>query len=136
MGSDSDGELRQDIIIDECLCYIINKHNLCDVETLIKICCDTFDESEIEASKDLLNGILSEVSNSNAFKKRRNRGDRFDSKNVKNLRDILSLLQEKGEVPMPKIVALDLGKLPPIGFNSIDVSVLLKKIQNGIFIEV
>ena len=125
MGSESDGMNRQDIIIDECLCFIINKHNVCAVDTLIKICSDTFDENEIEASKDLLCNILPEVSNGSAFKKRRNRGDRFDSKNVKNLCDIISLLQEKGDVPMPKVVALDLDKLPPIGFNNIDVSILL-----------
>ena len=131
MVSESDGMNIQDIVIDECLCWIINKHNVLDPETWMRLCSDTFEEAEIEASKNLLLSLLSDVSKNDAFKKRRNRGDKFDSKNMKNLRDILCLLLEKGESPMPKIAALDLGKLPPIGFNNIDVSVLFNRIQNG-----
>ena len=91
MVSESDGMDSEVIVIDECLCWIIDKHNVLDPETLIKLCSDYFEDAEIEASKELLLKFLSDVSNSDAFKKRRNRGDKFDSKKMKNLRDILSL---------------------------------------------
>ena len=134
MGSESDAVERDKeppaIIIDECLSYIINHINVADVETLIKLCVDTFEENEIEASKDLLFNILHDVSTGTELKKRRNRG-KFDDKSVRNVRDIYQLLQEKGDVIMPKFVAYDLSKLPPIGFNHMDVTVLFSKIQSG-----
>ena len=131
MLSESDGMAKPDIIIDECLCWIINKHKILDPEIWMQLCSETFDDDEIEDSKNLLLSLLSEASISNAFKKRRNRGDKFDSKKIKNLRDILTLLLEKGLNPMPKIAALDLGKLPPINFVDVDVSVLFSRIQKG-----
>ena len=131
MVSESDGMAKPDIIINECLCWIINKHNVLDPEIWMKLCSETFDDDEIEDSKNLLLSLLSDASINNAFKKRRNRGDRYDSKKIKNLRDILSLLLEKGLNQMPKIAALDLGKLPPINFEDVNVSVLFSRIQKG-----
>ena len=53
-------------------------------------------------------------------------------KNVQNLDDVVKRLNEldpESEV-IPCFVARDLGNLPPITFNSIDVSVLLAKIES------
>ena len=53
-------------------------------------------------------------------------------KNVQNLDDCVKRLNEldpESEV-IPCFVARDLGNLPPITFNSIDVSVLLAKIES------
>lgn len=130
MGSETDEEGPPAIIIDECLCFITNKYSYVDLETVIKLCVEYFEENEIEASKDLLYNSLHTISNSTAFVKRRN-ASRSDSKSVKNIRDIWMLLQEIGDAPSPKFVAHDLGKLPPIGFDNIDVTVLFKKIQDS-----
>ena len=48
-------------------------------------------------------------------------------KKVRNLEDIFKILEET------EFVALDLSKLPPITFDSIDVSVLLWKIDTLAF---
>ena len=116
-------------IIDELLCFIMNKWSHMDVDTLIKLCVNTFDENEIEASKDILFNILRDETDSTALIKRR--GSKVgDSKSLNNMRDMCQLLQEKGDVEIPRFVAHDLGKLPPIHFDHIDVTVLLNKIQN------
>ena len=130
MGSDTEEEGPPAIIIDECLCFIINKYSCVDPETVIKLCVEYFHEREIEASKDLLYNTLHTISSGTEFKKRKH-NKRTDGKSVNNLRDILMLLQENGSAPMPKFVAYDLSKLPPVGFDAIDVTVLFKKIQDG-----
>ena len=131
MASVDEVENSEKVIIDELLCFIGNRLNLIDTETLIKLCEDTFDDELFEVSKDLLLSNLPDVSNNDASKKRRDRGDRYASKNSKILRDIICLLQENGNAKIPKFVAYDLGKLPPIGFDCIDVAVLFNKIQNS-----
>ena len=115
-------------IINELLCFVFNKWSQIDVDTLIKLCIDTYDEKEIEASKDILFGLLRDESDSTLFKRRR-AGKSNETKSVNNLRDICQLLEEKGDAKLPDFVALDLGNLPPITFNHLDVSVLLSKIE-------
>ena len=130
MGDEIEEKGPPGIIIDECLCFILNKYSYVDVETMIILCANQFDEKDIEASKDILFSYLHEVSDSTEFKRRRNRNT-SESKSVRNIRDIWQLLQEKGDIEIPKFVAYDLGKLPAIHFDHIDVTVLLRKIQNG-----
>ena len=129
MGSEADGGKPPPIIIDECLCFIKNKISLMDPETVIKLCIDTFHESVIEKSKDLIFKLLHDAGDSTVYSRRLNKGP--GTKSVKNVRDIWFLLQEKGNISMPKFVAHDLGKLPPVHFDHIDVTVLFKRIENG-----
>ena len=49
---------------------------------------------------------------------------------VQNIEDIIRLLQEKG-THTPTFVALELAKLPPVTFDSIDVSALLHSIRQN-----
>ena len=116
-------------IVDELLCFITNKLGLMNSDTIVKLCVENFDDKEIEASKDILFGLLCDENAQTALIKRR-RGKVNESKSVKNMHDMLQLLQEKGGEPMPQFVALDLSRLPPISFNDMDVTVLLNKIQN------
>ncbi len=53
-------------------------------------------------------------------------------KTTKNIDDIVRLMQEKG-TDTPTFVALNLAKLPPVTFDSIDVSALLHSIQHAQF---
>ena len=129
MGSEADGGRPPPIIIDECLCFITNKIDLMDPDTVTKLCIDTFHESVIEKSKDLIFKLLHDAGDSTAYSRRLNKGP--GTKSVKNVQDIWLLLQEKGNIPMPKFVAHDLGKLPPVHFDHIDVTVLFKRIENG-----
>ena len=130
MGDDPGGSGgHQGPIIDECLCFIMNKWSQIDVDTLIKLCVDTYHEKEIQASKDLLFSLICDKNAATTFIKRR--GSKINvSRSVNNMRDMIQLLTEKGDIEMPIFVAKDLGKLPPITFDHLDVTVLLNKIQN------
>ncbi|CAL4247367.1 unnamed protein product [Meganyctiphanes norvegica] len=118
-----------EIIIDELLCFILNKFGNVDPETLILLCSKTFDEKEIEASKDILFNLLCDESCTTKFVRRR-AGKVNETAKANNMRDMFQLLQEKGDAELPRFVACDLGKLPPIHFDHIDVTVLLNKIEN------
>ena len=115
-------------IIDELLCFILHKWGNIDVDTLVKLCTSAFEEKEIEASKDILFNLLCDKNAETTFKKRRS-VQVNKSKSVNFLHDICQLLEENGSAKLPNFVALDLGKLPPITFDNLDVTVLLNKIE-------
>ena len=116
-------------VINELLCFIVHKISILDNETIVKLCSEKYEDEEIEDAKDLLFSMVHKDGDSTKFVKRRG-GKVSESKSEKNLNDIYQLLQEKGTEELPQFVALDLGNLPPITFNNIDVTVLLTEIQN------
>lgn len=115
--------------IDELLCFVVNKMDTLDVESLVRLCSETYSENDTKVSKDLVFGLLHNESDSTKLINRRN-SKLSESIKVKNIRDILQLLQEKGTADLPQFVALDLGNLPPITFDHIDVTALLSQIEN------
>ena len=116
-------------IIDELLCFLLNKWDNMNDDTIVKLCIGSFNEKEIEASKDILFNILGTENDTTQSKTRRACKEK-GKKSENNIRDMLLLLTETGAEEIPKFVAHDLGKLPPITFDHIDVTVLLNKIQN------
>ena len=116
-------------IVNEILCFIVNKWGRIDIETLIKLCCNC-NEKDIQEAKELLFELIHDENDTTRFKERRDgKGSKSEVKSAKNIRDICQLLEEKGDVDLPLFVALDLSKLPPITFESIDVIALLRKIE-------
>ncbi|KOB63479.1 Mutant cadherin [Operophtera brumata] len=87
-----------------------------DSESLVRICTTAFSTKDIEKAKMLLFQSI----NSADFQriKRQNK----DGKSKKDLFDIIEILR------IPIFVAHDLNKLPPITFDHVDVSRLLKDI--------
>ena len=79
-------------IIDELLCFVVNKYSILERDTLVKLCSDTFTEAETKTSKDLLFGMLYSDSDHTMFKNRRHYKP-TDSKKVKNIGVIYQLLQ-------------------------------------------
>ena len=69
--SDDDKDGPHGPIIDELLCFMSNKWGNIDVDTLIRLCDKTYDEKEIETSKDLLFNLLCNKDAATTFKKRR-----------------------------------------------------------------
>ena len=116
-------------IINELLCFIVNKISILDNESIVKLCSEKYSEKDIEDAKELLFSMVHKDGDLTTFVKRR-AGKVSESKSVKNLHDIYQLLQEKGAEDLPQFVALNLGNLPPITFNNIDVTVLLHEIEN------
>ena len=117
------------LIIDELLCFVMNKFDKLDCETMVRLCVETYTCGEIEQSKKQLFEALKDENDVTQFKKRRSYKS-SDSKQINNMGDIYQLLQEKGSEHWPTYVASDLNKLPPITFDHIDVTALLTNLQN------
>ena len=104
------------VCIDELLCFIVNKMLLLPPDTITQLCVTSFGEEDIVASKKRLFDQCADVNNTR-FAERKG-----PKKNVQNIEDILKLLHEKGtDIPT--------SKLPPITFDSINVSTLLSSIR-------
>ena len=129
-GESSDA--AQGPIINKVLCFIMNKWGMIDVEVLTRLSVSTYNDQEIEVAKDMIFDYLYDATAQTAFKKSRQGKYAHDQK-VRNLEDIFKILEEKGDAKLTDFVALDLSKLPPITFDSIDVSVLLRKIDTLAF---
>ena len=117
--ADDQNEDEKDILIDELLCFVSNKIDILPPTTIKQLCVSTFTEDDIEKSKNLLYDICETTD-----RKIKRKGP---EKSNSNLDDIIKFLMEH-EDELPKFAALDLTKLPPITYNSIDVSVLLNDI--------
>lgn len=108
------------IVINEVLAFIQNKIDVMNEESLVRICETAFTASEINLAKNLLFDSI----NTEVRKKIRKR----TGKSQRDLYDVIGLLKETEPEETPVFVAKDLQKLPPISFDHIDVTRLLKDI--------
>lgn len=109
------------IVEDEMLCFMVNQMKFLPHDTIVQLVLSTFKTKEIEQSKK----TLYEVCESN-HREIKHKGNQKDDKNV---RDCIKLLNEKGE-DTPRFVSHNLKRLPPITFESIDVTALLGRITS------
>ncbi|XP_052754647.1 uncharacterized protein LOC128201512 [Galleria mellonella] len=106
------------IVIDELLSYIQNKISIADEESLVKICASSFTSEQVQKSHTLLfESVSSELRR--IARKGKGKGDRL-------LYDILSFFKVTDPDMLPIFVARDLEKLPPITWDHLDVSKVLK----------
>lgn len=104
------------IVINEVLAFVNNKIDVMDEDSLARICISAFSESDILNAKNLLFESLSKK------KKQRKR----DGKTLRNIDDIICVLKETDPEEIPIFVARDLQKLPPVLFDHVDVTRILK----------
>ncbi|KAF9407674.1 hypothetical protein HW555_012377 [Spodoptera exigua] len=105
-------------ILDELLAYIQNKISIADEASLVQICASTFTSEQIQNSKSLLIESLSSEVRSTV---RKGKG-----KDNRVLYDIIAIFKTTEPDVLPVFVARELEKLPPITFDHLDVSKLLK----------
>ncbi|VVC87688.1 unnamed protein product [Leptidea sinapis] len=105
------------IVISEVLSYIRNRHNVVDNESLIKICAPAFAEEEIDKAKKLL--FISTKTHQKQVSRRKN-------KKQKDLEDMITVFKTIDPEQIPIFVAYNLHKLPPVCFDHVDVTKLLK----------
>lgn len=105
------------VVISEVLAFIRNKHDIMDNESLIRICVSAFSEEEIDEAKKLL---YSSTETGQRLKSRRK------DKKQKDLEDIISVFKTIDPDRLPVFVAYELHKLPPVCFDHVDVTRLLK----------
>lgn len=111
------------IIINELLTFIQNKVDILDELSIVQICVTSFKDTEIDESKTVLANALPD-SNSRTIKRK------GDDKSKKNIKDIIKLFKENEPSLQPIFVARNLNKLPPVTFDHVDVSRLLKDISS------
>lgn len=107
------------IVINEVLAYVQNKIDIVTNVFLVQMCMSGFSEKDIEEAKCLLFESLSakKITRTGAEKCKR------------NVNDIISLMRKTEPDVMPIFVAKQLEKLPPVTFDSADVTCVLKEIR-------
>lgn len=106
------------IVICELLSFIQNKIDVMDNESLIRICDTAFTVEEVDSAKELL--FSSIITNKKKVTRRK------EGKKVRDLEDIICVFKVTEPDLIPIFVARDLQKLPPVTFDHVDVTKLLK----------
>lgn len=105
------------VVINELLAFIQNKADVMDDISLIQLCSENFKEEDIVIAKKLL---FDSIPNTKRIT-RKNKG-----KSGRDINDIVGLLKSTHPDLIPIFVARDLEKLPPITFDHLDATKLLK----------
>ncbi|XP_050555627.1 uncharacterized protein LOC118266829 [Spodoptera frugiperda] len=111
--------MSQTLIANELLAFLQQKLDVMDEVSAIQICATNFSEEDVAAGKLLLYKSLNKC---DQMVSRRRDGTK------KSIQDIITLLKETDPDDVPTFVARDLNKLPPVTFDHVDVTSLLKDI--------
>ncbi|CAH0723353.1 unnamed protein product, partial [Brenthis ino] len=106
------------LVISELLAYVQNKLSVADEDSIVRICVATFTSEQIEEANNLLVHSLPTDLRKTA-RKGKGKANRL-------VNDIISVFKVTDPDVLPVFVARDLDKLPPITFDHLDVSKLLK----------
>ncbi|XP_059054715.1 uncharacterized protein LOC131848795 [Achroia grisella] len=108
------------VVINELLAFVQNKADIMDEDSINRLCVTAFSEEEIALAKKLL---FESVDTSRRKIKRRKEG-----KSLRDLVDIIALIKETDPEIVPIFVARELHKLPPVTFDHLDATKLLRDI--------
>lgn len=105
------------IVINEVLAFICNKIDVMDEQSLSRICETAFSDCDIVNAKTL----LFESIPASKMKTRKRKG-----KTIRDIDDIICLLKETDPELVPIFTARELHKLPPVLFDHLDATRILK----------
>ncbi|CAF4893948.1 unnamed protein product [Pieris macdunnoughi] len=118
------------IVICELLAFVQNKADVMDEDSILRLCSTAFTTDEITQAKKLLFESVQTITR----KKRKGEG-----KSKRDMEDILCVIKETDPDLIPIFVARDLHRLPPVTFDHVDVTRLLRDIiklqDNVLFIK-
>lgn len=121
-----DHETHTPVVCNELLCYVFNKMDLLVHDTLVKLCTDFYGSREIEAAKMKIFSCSAISETGVRMIKRQG-----PSKDKANMEDILHILHKC--IPqsslLPKFVACELSRLPPLDVCNIDFAFLIHEFQ-------
>ncbi|XP_022823589.1 uncharacterized protein LOC111365127 [Spodoptera litura] len=109
------------LIANELLAFLKHAIDYMDEISILQICKSAFKEAEICSAKLLLFQTLGKI---DQMPSRRRDGTE------KSIQDIITLMKETDPDDVPDFVVKDLHKLPPITFDHVDVTRLLKDITS------
>lgn len=110
------------VVINELLSFLHNVLDFMDDESVHQLCTTSFSEEEITRAKTLL---YESTPIAKKMPLRRKEGKKRMSR---DLGDIISLMRGANPEIFPVFVAKDLHRLPPVTFDHVDVTRLLKDI--------
>lgn len=106
------------LIINEFLTFVQNKIDILDELSIVQICATNYTDEEIETGKDELYANIAD-----SARKLQRKGE---DKKKKNIKDVIKMFKETDPTLQPTFVAKDLNRLPPVTFEHVDVTRLLK----------
>ncbi|XP_072938405.1 uncharacterized protein [Epargyreus clarus] len=110
----------EQLIANEVLAFIQHTIDTMDEVSIIQICKTNFTREEICSAKNL---VFESLGMSDRMPSRRK-----DEKGEKGLQDIINILKVTDPDDIPAFVAKNIHKLPPVTFDHVDVTRLLKDI--------
>lgn len=108
------------MVINELLTFVNNKIDVMKEDGISQICTSAFTELEIKTAKDLLFDSIPSA--------RRKKIRKGTGKTRRDIDDIVTLMKEGNPESFPIFVARDLHRLPPVYFDHVDTTRLLKDI--------
>ncbi|PZC79707.1 hypothetical protein B5X24_HaOG216015 [Helicoverpa armigera] len=112
----------EELVANEVLAFLQYQLDVMDEVSVTQICTSNFTEAEIRSAKTLLYETLLMAD--------RMPSRRRDEKGERSLQDIIKVLKETDPDDVPTFVAKELRKLPPVTFDHVDVTRLLKDITS------
>ena len=111
-------------VANELLSFVVHKLQWMPPDGIIQLCVNFYEEDAIDYASKVLFELCGGPGREDRHRKRQ--GER---KKVSTMGDIISLIQRRhNELPV-KFVSFDLGNLPPVSFDNIDVCVLLTRME-------
>uniref|UniRef100_A0A2A4JRK1 Uncharacterized protein n=1 Tax=Heliothis virescens TaxID=7102 RepID=A0A2A4JRK1_HELVI len=107
------------LIVNELLAFLVHAIDYMDEVSILQICRSNFKEEDVSSAKLLLFQSLGKL---DQMPSRRRDGTE------KSLQDIIDMLKKTDPDDVPDFVAKELSKLPPVTFDHVDVTRLLKDI--------
>ncbi|CAH1636245.1 unnamed protein product [Spodoptera littoralis] len=109
------------LIVNELLAFLVHAIDYMDEVSILQICRSNYKEEEVSSAKLLLFQSLGKL---DQMPSRRRDGTE------KSLQDIIDMLKKTDPDDVPDFVARELSKLPPVTFDHVDVTRLLKDITS------
>ena len=117
--------MSEKVIVNELLCFIANKFDSVDSDSLVLLCTKAFTDEDITAAKAILKDACDTLDFLGSL---RITGRTGNDKGKRSMEDIIAMMHKLGGAG-PIFAATNLKKLPPVGFDSIDVTHLLFRLE-------
>ena len=117
--------MGEKVIVNELLCFIANKFDSVDSDSLVLLCTKAFTVEDITAAKAILKDACDTL---DVLGSLRVTGRTGNDKGKRSMEDIIAMMHKLGGAG-PTFATTNLKKLPPVGFDSIDVTHLLFRLE-------
>ena len=112
-------------VVNELLTFVIHKLQYMPPDSVTQLCVGFYDYQIIERASKLLFELCGSGSREDRYRRRQG-----EHKKMATMRDIIALVQRRNNELPVTCVAHNLSNLPPVTFDSIDVCVLLSRMEH------